>query len=132
VCRNVVQISGAVGTNAGAINGFYEPTDEFVGNASVYKKLGDVVEWIEYYAPFDRWMLRSTAARGPDTRYACALISPPRALEDCPIGCWKVSDGSSFVNQASFSVAVSSKASFEAAQAAQVVIYSRLIDTCIC
>jgi len=90
----------------------------------VYKKLGDFVEWIEYYAPTGRWLVRSTADRRTDRGYAKAIISPPRALEDCRIGCWQVHDGSSWFHQSSFVVAVSSKASFEAAQAAQVLIYS--------
>jgi hypothetical protein len=122
VCTNIVQLSGAVGSWAGSINGFYEPIDELVGNASVYKKLGDGVDvWIEYYALRGRWFLRPTASRGTGSGYAYATISPPRALEDCPMSSWEVTDGSIWVRQASFSVAVSSKASFEAAQ---VVIYS--------
>ena len=124
MCTNIVQLSGAVGSWAGSINGFYEPIDELVGNASVYKKLGDGVDvWIEYYALRGRWFLRPTASRGTGSGYAYATISPPRALEDCPMSSWEVYDGSIWVRQASFSVAVSSQASFEAAQAAQVVIY---------
>ena len=123
MCTNIVQLSGAVGSRAGYINGFYEPIDELVGNASVYKKLGDGFdEWIEYYAPMGKWMVRSTEGRGTNGGVAHATISPPRALEDCPDSSWEVYDGSSWVRQASFSVAVSSKASFEAAQ---VVIYRR-------
>ena len=126
MCTNIVQLSGAVGSSAGSINGFYEPIDELVGNASVYKKLGDGIDvWIEYYAPYGRWYVRPTASRGTGSGYAQATISPPRALEDCPMSSWEVHDGSIWVRQASFSVAVSSKASFEAAQAAQVVIYRR-------
>ena len=124
MCTNIVQLSGAVGSHAGRINGFYEPIDELVGNASVYKKLGDGVDvWIEYYATTGRWYVRPTANRGTNRGYAQATISPPRALEDFPMSCWEVYDGSSWVRQSSFTVAVSSKASFEAAQAAQEVIY---------
>ena len=123
MCTNIVQLSGAVGSYAGYINGFYEPIDELVGNASVYKKLGDGIDvWIEYSATIGRWLVRTTADRGTDKGYARA-ISPPRALEDCAISCWEMYDGSSWVRQASFSVVVSSKASFEAVQTAQVVIY---------
>ena len=106
VCTKIVQLSGAVGSNAAGINGLYEPIDEFVGNASVYKKLGDGVEyWIEYYAPTGKWIVRPTADRGTNRGYAYATISPPRALEDCPISTWQVYDGSSWVRQPSFSVA---------------------------
>ena len=124
MCTNIVQLSGAVGSCAGSINGFYEPIDELVGNASVYKKLGGGIDvWIEHDASNGRWIVRRTSGRGTDRGYALATMSPPRALEDCPISSWEVYDGSIWVHQASFSVAVSSKASFEAAQAAQVVIY---------
>ena len=71
-------------------------------------------------------MVRNTAGRGTNGSIASAIISPPRSLEDCPISSWEVHDGSDRVRQPSFSVVVSSKASFEASQAAQVKIYRRL------
>ena len=36
VCTNIVQLSGATGDVAGSVNGFYEPLDEIVDNATVY------------------------------------------------------------------------------------------------
>ena len=122
MCTNLVELSGAVGANAGVINGFYEPIDEFECNASVYKKLGDGDAWIEYYARTGRWIVRNTAARGTEGGVAYATISPPRALEHCPITCWNFYNGSRWVRQSSFAVTVSSTASFEAAQTAEVVI----------
>ena len=104
------------------INGYYEPIDEFAGNASVYKKLGDEVQWIEYSRNTGKWYVRSTGSRGTDKGRATAAISPPRCLEDCPLSCWQIGDGVGWVSQPSFSVTVSSRESFEAAYFAEVCI----------
>ena len=122
VCTNIVQLSGATGDEACNINGYYEPFDEIVGNVSVYKKMGDGADsWIEYYAGTGQWVIRPTSNRGTNRGWATATISPARPLEDCPSSCWEIYDGSNWVNQASFSVSISSRASFEAAYAAQVI-----------
>ena len=122
VCTNIVQLSGATGDNARDINGYYEPIDELVGNASVYKKLGDgAVRWIEYNAATGKWILKPTSLRGTTRGRARATISPARPLEDCPSSCWEVYDHGNWVNQPSFSVSISSRALFEAAYAAEVL-----------
>lgn len=116
-----MHISGAVGICASLVNGFYQPTDEKVGKASVYKKLGDDDMWIEYYAPEGRWIGRSAESRGSDAGFISCLNSPPLPLEQCPLGdCWKVFDGSSFVKQSSLSVSVSTMLAFQAYVDAQV------------
>ena len=121
LCRNIVQLSGATGINAHRINGYYEPIDEIVGNASVYKKLGDgAVRWIEYDAATGKWILKPTSLRGKARGCARATISPARPLEDCPSSCWEVYDYGNWVNQPSFSVSISSRASFEAAEVTSV------------
>jgi len=103
VCANIVHLSGATGVHANKINGYYEPIDEIVGNASVYKKMGDGADsWIEYHAGKGRWIVKPTSDRGTEKGYADATISPARPLEDCASSCWKVYDGSSWVNQPSF------------------------------
>ena len=123
LCRNIVQLSGATGDNAHSINGYYEPIDEIVGNATVYKKMGDGADmWIEYYAGTGKWYVKPTSDRGTNRGWATATISPARPLEDCSSSCWKIHDGCNWVNQASFSVSISSRASFEAAYAADVII----------
>ena len=126
LCRNIVQLSGATGDHAHSINGYYEPIDEIVGNATVYKKMGDGADiWIEYHYSIRKWLVRDSDHRGFESEwaYASATISPARPLEDCPSSsCWQIYDGSNWVNQASFSVSISSRASLEAAYAAEVII----------
>ena len=123
VCTNIVQLSGATGKSGYSINGYYEPIDEIVGNASVYKKMGDGANmWIEYDASTGIWFVKSTSFRGKgNIGCASATISPARPLEDCPRSSWEVDDGPNWVNQPSFSVSISSRASFEAAYAAEVI-----------
>ena len=122
LCTNIVQLSGATGNNAYRINGYYEPIDEIVGNASVYKKLGDGADaWIEYHAATGQWMVRPTSERGTTSGWARATMYPARPLEDCPSRCWEVKVGSSWINQPSFSVSISSRALFEAAYAVEVL-----------
>ena len=130
LCRNIVQLSGASGEYSHRINGYYEPIDEIVGNATVYKKMGDGANmWIEYYAGTRQWYVKPTSDRGTSRGWATATISPARPLEDCPSSCWEVYDGSSrYVNQSSFSVSISSRASFEAAYAAEVIMLSIYVE----
>ena len=86
----MVRIDGATGVHAGRINGFYQPTDEMVGRASVYRKVGDADTWIEYHESSGKWWMKSTSARGEARGYAFASISIPKPLEECPLSCWKV------------------------------------------
>ena len=131
LCSNVVQLSGATGTYANNINGYYEPTDEVIGYARVYKKLGGADVCVSYYASEWKWVVSDTSDKGSGTGWAWGTVSPPRPLEDCPRNGWEVWDGTcksvskeksvaNIANQPSFSVSKSSKASFEAAYAAQV------------
>ena len=128
VCTNIVQLSGATGDKARRINGYYEPIDEIVGNASVYKKMGDGANmWIEYHTGFGAWYVKPANDRGEGRGMAKATISPARPLEDCPTSCWEIDDGPNWVNQPSFSVSISSRASFEAACAAEVISAHNLV-----
>ena len=120
-----MQLSGATGMNAHRINGYYEPIDEIVGNATVYKKMGGADIWIEYYAGTGRWYVRLTPDRGTNSGWALATISPARPLEDCPSSCWHIGDGiRSRVNQPSFSVSISSRALFEASKVIKSLYFS--------
>ena len=124
-----MQLSGATGGNAHSINGYYEPIDEIVSNATVYKKMGDGANiWIEYYAGTGKWIVRNTSDRGTGRGWAAATISPARPLEDCRRSCWEIYDDSNWVNQESFSVSISSRASFEAAYAAEVIMLSIYVE----
>ena len=106
--------------HAAWINGWYEPTRELVNNASVYRKVGDAEECIEYVDR--RWLVKCTEDRGKVRGWAKATIYPAVELEQCPIDCWKVNDGEgNWVAQPSFSVSVSSLEAFEEFELAQVV-----------
>ena len=133
-----MQLSGAEGDNAHRINGFYEPIDKMVCNASVYKKLGDgPVVWIEYDARAGGWIVKPTSSRGKGGHmtWATAIISPARPLEDCPGSCWKVFGGKKKSdNQPPLTVSISSRESFEvayAAYAAEVIILDIHLKTLI-
>ena len=122
VCTSMVHIDGATGVHAGRVNGYYEPTQEMVGHASVYRKLGDADVWIEYMESSGQWLLKRTAVRGIDTGWAHAIISPPRPLEECPLSCWQVAgDGTSWVNQSALTVSATTMAAFEMFEAAKVI-----------
>ena len=128
VCRSMVRIDGATGINTGNINGFYVPSEEMVGHASVYRKVGDADMWIEYIESSGQWLLKRTAVRGQDTGWARATISPPRPLEECPLSCWEVGiGGGKWVKQSSLTICTTTMAAFEALEAAKV-IFMVLID----
>ena len=121
VCRSMVRIDGATGVNAGRINGFYEPTEEMVGHASVYRKVGDADTWIEYHESSGKWYVKPTSTRGNASGYARASISPPLPLEECPLSCWQVDDGTNWVVQSSLTVSTTTMAAFKAFEAAKVI-----------
>ena len=73
---------------ASLINGFYAPTDEIVGNASVYRKLGDDKIAIEYNKISGMWIMSFNVAFGR------VRIFPPLPLEECPLDCWEFYDSS--------------------------------------
>ena len=108
VCRAMVRIDGATGVHAGFVNGFYEPTEEMVGHASVYRKVGDADTWIEYIESSGKWWVKSTYSRGKARGYAYAEISQVGIR------------GVNWENQSSLSISTTSKAAFEALEAAKV------------
>ena len=120
VCRAMVRIEGATGVHAGSINGFYEPIEEMVGHASVYRKVGDADTWIEYIESSGKWYVKPTVDRGKARGYARAIISPPKPLEECPLSCWQVSDGSNWENQSTLTIFTTTMTAFEAFEAAKV------------
>ena len=117
----MVRIEGATGVYAVRINGFYEPIEEMVGRASVYRKLGDADTWIEYCESGRKWFVKATSSRGKNTGYAYASMSPPKPLEECPLSCWKVQNGTNWVVQSSLTVSTTTMAAFEALEAAKVI-----------
>ena len=121
VCTNIVQLSGAK-EFAEIINGYYEPTSEFSGNATVYKKQGCDDIYIEYFTPTQRWIV--TRSRGSGTGFAVARVPHAVALEACPSYSWQMFDSKekTFVNQSSFSVTISGRSTFETASAVSQVL----------
>ena len=53
-----VYITGATGTNADLINGWYEPTDEMYGGMCVYVKVGDNDTCLEYNDNLKKWQVK--------------------------------------------------------------------------
>ena len=124
----MVRIDGATGVHSGRINGFYEPIEEIVGRASVYRKVDDADTWIEYFESSGKWFLKSTSSRGKNIGFARASISPPKPLEECPLSCWQVHDGTNWVVQSSLTVSTVTLAALEVAK----VMYMVWIDyTCM-
>ena len=122
VCRAMVRIDGATGVHAGFVNGFYEPTEEMVGHASVYRKVGDADTWIEYHESSGGWWIKTTSYRGKAVGYASAVISPPKPLEECPLSCWEVgTGGGKCEKQSSLTICTTTMAAFEAYEAAKVI-----------
>ena len=126
----MVEIRGAEGDNAAYINGFFEPTSEVVGHASVYRKVGDADVWVEYHEPSGMWIVKSTSDRGKGAGMATATISPPKPLEQCPLSCWQVYDGTNWVKQSSLRVAATTMAAFEAFEAAKVMYMVLIVYIC--
>ena len=118
----MVHLKGATGSNAYKIDGLYVPTEELVGNASVYRKVGDDDVWISYHVQSRKWILGSTENKGTGGGCAFAEIYPPRPLEDCPIDCWEmyVPESKEWVKQPTMTVSVTTLAVFEAYEASQV------------
>ena len=114
----MVHVKGATGLYAAEINGLYEPTTEFVNNASVYRKVGEADKWIEYVD--GQWLVKCREDRGRARGWAYATIYPAVALEECPMGCWMVLDDDDWVAQPSISVSVSSLEAFEEFELTQV------------
>ena len=122
VCRSIVRIDGATGARAGYINGFYEPIEEMLGRASVYRKLGETDTWIEYIESSGKWFVKPTSDRGKASGWARVIVSPPRPLEECPLSCWEVSlGGTNWGNQSTLTVSTTTMAAFEAFEAAKVI-----------
>ena len=85
-----VQIVGAMGPNAGAINGMYEATPEVSGGMRVYAKVGDGDMLLEYRAAKSQWQVKSTAHKGKDTCFALCAVPAKCLPQECPAGRWQI------------------------------------------
>ena len=86
-----VLITGATGgTNAGLINGTYQPTKEMKDNVTIYVKVDNDNVWLVYTASSSNWNVQDTAAKGTDTRWAHCSVRTKCLPHDCPVGEWIV------------------------------------------
>ena len=88
----MVHLKGATGSNAYKIDGLYKPTEELVGNTSVYRKVGDADLKISYNIAQGKWWI---LGRDKLIAFAFTNAHSPIPLEECPKDCWEVYDGDS-------------------------------------
>ena len=92
-----VRIVGAMGPNAGAINGMYEGTTEFSDGMPIYAKVGDGDMWLEYCAGLKTWQVKPTSAKGTEDCMVCCDVSARCLPEECPAGQWEIFANAKFV-----------------------------------
>ena len=88
-----VVISGATGSNASSINGFFDPTSEIHEDRVRYCKRGDSTVWIEHFKTDKgnhRWQIKRASAKGTDS--ALMWTYGWCALEACRRNEWFVSE----------------------------------------
>ena len=83
-----VRIVGAMGPNAGAINGMYEATTEISGDMPVYAKVGDGDIWLVYV--FKEWNVKTTVQKGTSFSLALCYVPAKCLPEECPVGQWQM------------------------------------------
>ena len=88
-------ISGATGTNAARINGFYEPTQEKGLDGHVlYCKRGDGSMCMEHLN--GTWIVKPVSSKG--TASGCAWVAGNCAPDACTSRQWTLYDGTSWIN----------------------------------
>ena len=113
------KIEGIVGgcfIHAATINGVYEPTDELSkGNVTVYRKVGDSNQCLEYLASTKQWQVKATANKGKDGCWSYCNIDDKCLPEKCPVGQWSIWTGTKFVPQPAVTVTLINKEEVETA-----------------
>ena len=93
-----VLVSGATGGWAGAINGWFAPTQEKgLDGRVVYGKCGDGSMCMEHYA--GKWQVKPVSSKGTNVRFA--YVTGGCALEACTSRVWTVLNGKTFDDQPS-------------------------------
>ena len=93
-----VLVSGATGGWAGAINGWFAPTQEKgLDGRVVYGKCGDGSMCIEHCT--GDWQVKPVSNKGKDACYA--YVTGGCSLEACTSRVWRVGNGKTFEDQAS-------------------------------
>jgi hypothetical protein len=91
----LVFISGATGTNAARINGFYEPTQEKGLDGHVlYCKRGDGSMCMEHVE--GTWIVKTVSSKG--TASGFAWVAGNCAPDACTLRQWTLYDGTSWIN----------------------------------
>ena len=114
--NSVIQITGATGVFAIAVNGMYEPSGERSWDMPLYHKIGDS-NWLLEYNPTMKWQVKSTEHRGAvteeihiaaqcDVPMTSFLSEGPLLPQECPAGQWQVWDDGELVSQSDVRVSV--------------------------
>ena len=101
-----VYIAGAMGSNAGRINGVYKPTKELCDNATVYVNVNDGTMWLEYHADLKQWQVKPTSGKGLRLCTAYCTVPVKCLPEDCPPGQWLVADGTKWGPQQNVAISI--------------------------
>ena len=95
-------ISGAIGSRAEGINGYFAATQEKgLDGRVVYGKCGDASVCIEHRA--GAWQVKDVSDKGSAVCHA--YVTGGCALEACTSRVWRVYDGKAHVDQASVKIA---------------------------
>ena len=109
-----VRFTGAMGSNAGDINGVYRPTEELCGNISVYRKVDDDDMWLEYNPALKQWQVKPTISKGKDGGWAICAVPVKCLPEKCAPGQWVVADGDMFYPQPAITISEVTQGEVEA------------------
>ena len=106
ICTKTIAISGAYGVNAAAINGIYDPSNEFFNERTHYIKRGPYSSiTIDYYPPTKEWIL-SDHRCGYGIGYAIFGCDPPVVMEESNIETSRVVNNGRWEKQSSLAISV--------------------------
>ena len=111
-----VRIVGAMGPNAGRINGVYVATTEMSGDMPVYAKVGYSNMWLEYRA-HKTWQVKTTADKGTDASMVFCAVPAKCQPQYCPAGQWKIAVNDTFVTLPAIVVSVVTREEVDAYRA---------------
>jgi hypothetical protein len=97
-----VVIGGATGTNAGKVNGIYEPTVELYDGKLLFQKRGMKDHWLHFDASTGFWIVSSTAGKDAknNLRWWPLSYSTDRDVQDPKRAvAWRILNGSAWEDQ---------------------------------
>ena len=101
-CLNLL-LAWATGTSAEFINGIWERSKEVTAGLPVYFKRDRPEYFLEYFAPGNRWFIRTLAGRGTGNGWAYVDCPAGVALDSCT-SIWGVLVNGAWVEQPSLKV----------------------------